>query len=278
MNRFQQLWILLLFALPVAIGADPIPGQTPNHPAPGPPDPILIHPLDSPHQDRQVTLKVLLPQDRPPGRKFPLILVLPVEKQGDKQYGDGIGEIHKKNLHNRYPAIYVEPTFAQLPWYADHPTNPRIAQESHLIKVVLPFVDKTYPVEKDQRFLLGYSKSGWGAFSLILRHPDLFQKAVVWDAPLMMDQPGLYGSGPIFGTADNFQSYQVSRLLRKADPSFRQTNRLTLLGYGNFRKEQIQAHDLMNSLKIQHTYRDGPYRVHDWHSGWVEDALTHLFP
>ena len=59
------------------------------------------------------------------------------------------------------------------------------------------------------RLLLGFSKSGWGAFSLLLRHPDVFGRAAAWDAPLMMNKPGPYGSGDIFGTPENFARYQI---------------------------------------------------------------------
>ena len=45
------------------------------------------------------------------------------------------------------------------------------------------------------------------------RHPDLFGKAAAWDAPLMMDRPGRYGSGDVFGTPENFEAYRVARLL-----------------------------------------------------------------
>jgi hypothetical protein len=36
------------------------------------------------------------------------------------------------------------------------------------------------------------------------------------------------------------------------------------------------AHDLMDRLKIAHEYRDGPSRKHDWHSGWVAEAVEFL--
>ena len=33
----------------------------------------------------------------------------------------------------------------------------------------------------------------------------------------------------------------------------------------------------MTKLKIEHDYRDGPARKHDWHSGWVAEAAELLF-
>jgi hypothetical protein len=32
----------------------------------------------------------------------------------------------------------------------------------------------------------------------------------------------------------------------------------------------------MGRLKVAHEYRDGPRRKHDWHSGWVGEAVEFL--
>ena len=32
----------------------------------------------------------------------------------------------------------------------------------------------------------------------------------------------------------------------------------------------------MSELKIPHLYKDGPQRKHDWHSGWVSEAVELL--
>ena len=89
----------------------------------------------------------------------------------------------------------------------------------------------------------------------------------------MMDQPGKYGSGDIFGTADNFDAYRISTLLRDRAEGFGKEKRLVLLGYGNFRADHRTAHALLNELEIAHEYRDGPARPHAWNSGWVREAV-----
>jgi hypothetical protein len=159
-----------------------------------------------------------------------VIYVLPVEAGTESRYGDGLKEVQKLDLHNKLNAVFVAPTFSHLPWYADHPTKPEVRQESYFLKVVVPFIDKTYPVraEADGRLLLGFSKSGWGAWSLLLRRPDLFGKAAAWDAPLMMDKPGKYGSGDIFGTEANFKGYRVGKLLEVKTDQLQKGKRLIL--------------------------------------------------
>ena len=177
----------------------------------------IVHQVHSVHQAAMTSVRVLLP-DRLPADDEPrlhVVYVLPVEAGNGTRWGDSLAEIQKHDLHNKHRVVCVFPTFSDLPWYADHPENPRLQQEAYLLQDVLPLVEQIYPVRKDRegRLLVGFSKSGWGAWSLLLRHPDVFYRAAAFDAPLMMDAPGKYGSGPIFGTADNFRKYQIISLL-----------------------------------------------------------------
>src|SRR6185437_11497015 len=239
---------------------------------------FLVHEVRSPYQAGTTHIRVLLPDMLAEGKRYPVVFVLPVEARTERRYGDGLREVKKHDLHNKFQAVFVAPTFSHLPWYADHPTKAEIRQETYFLKVVVPFIQKTYPVRAEAagRLLLGFSKSGWGAFSLLLRHPDVFAKAAAWDAPLMLERPGRYGSGDIFGTSENVEHYRITRLLKARADIFQKERRLILLSYGNFRGEQEKAHALMTALKIAHEYRDGPARKHDWHSGWVAEAAELL--
>jgi S-formylglutathione hydrolase FrmB len=237
---------------------------------------FLVHEVRSPYQAGATLIRVLRPdQEQEKRKKYPVVYVLPVEAGTEGRYGDGLKEVKQLDLHNKFGAVFVAPTFAHLPWYADHPTRPGVRQESHFLKVVVPFIDKTYPVraEPGGRLLLGFSKSGWGAWSLLLRHPEVFGRAAAWDAPLMMDRPGRYGSGDVFGTDANFEHYRLGKLLGDRADKLGKGKRLILLGYGNFRGEHEKAHALMGKLGVAHEYRDGPARKHDWHSGWVKEAV-----
>ena len=92
----------------------------------------------------------------------------------------------------------------------------------------------------------------------------------------MMDQIGKYGSSNIFGTQKNFEQHRITDLLRAKGASLGPGKRLILVGYGNFRLQHEQIHSLMEELKIAHEYRNGPHRTHDWHSGWVSEAVELL--
>ncbi len=237
-----------------------------------------VHLVTSPYQRGTVKIRVLLPDDIKPLVRYRCLYVLPVEAGDQHRYGDGLRACRDANIHNRYQLICVAPTFSDLPWYADHPTDPQLRQESHFIKFVVPFVDQHYPVIRAARgrLLVGFSKSGWGAWSLLLRNPKLFERAAAWDAPLMLDRPDRYGMGPIFGSQANFTHYQISRLLASRAALLTDSSRLCLMGFGNFRDHHQRAHALMDKLRIRHSYADGPEREHTWNSGWLVEAVQEL--
>ena len=239
---------------------------------------VLVHEVRSPYQAKTTQVRVLRPDKEEKGKQYPVVYVLPVEAGAESRYGDGPKEVQKLDLHNTLGAAFVAPTFSHLPWYADRPTKKDVRQETYFLKVVVPFVEKTYPVKAEAggRSLLGFSKSGWGAYRLLLRNPDVFGRAGAWDAPLMMDKPGKYGSGDVFATEDDFAGYRVARRLEGNAAKFQKDKRLILLGYGSFRGEHQTAHDLMDKLKVAHACRDGPRRKRDWHSGWVKEAAELL--
>lgn len=238
----------------------------------------ITHTVQSDFQEQPTEIRVLLP-DKPDPEKTPRVLfVLPVEAARESKYGDGLAELKRCDLHNKYGLICVAPTFAHLPWYADHPTDKAIRQESYFVQVVVPFIDRTYAAYADQptHWLLGFSKSGWGAWSLLARHPDLFDKAAAWDAPLDMQRFDLYGAAPVFGTQDHFETYRVLPALLNC-PNFKAASpRLVLTGYDNFRLQHETAHRLLDEAQIPHVYRDGPKLKHVWNSDWVEEAVELL--
>ena len=275
---------LLFFVYEVYIqcaAAQPADAQQPH---------IAVHQLSSVRQSKPTTIRVLLPDsvrladlqqaNAEPSTRFPVLYVLPVEASDGQRWGDSLAEVQKYDLHNRHQVICVFPTFADLPWYADHPSEMTLHQESYFLQDVLPLVEKSCPArnDRDGRMLVGFSKSGWGAWSLLLRHPDVFGKAAAFDAPMMLNEPGKYGSGPIFGSAENFRLYQVSTLLnqRQNELSAPVTPRLALFGQGNFEREHESIAAQARMLEIP-LYRFGTTRIeHSWNSGWLPSAVDWL--
>lgn len=243
-----------------------------------------VHRVTSEFQSGATLIRVLLPEKLEPDERMRVLYLLPVEANTEHRYGDGLLEAKKLDLANKHRLICVAPTFSHLPWYADHPTDKTIRQETYFVKVVVPTIERLYPAvaERDGRLLAGFSKSGYGAWSLLLRHPDHFARAAAWDAPLMKTAPDQFGMGPIYGTSENFSSYRLDNLLRDRAVALRpkageqSTVRLIHLGYGNFRDHHQRAEAMLNELQIPHGYADSPKLEHTWHSGWLEEAAKRL--
>lgn len=276
MTLVCRLWIAAGLALLLAC---PTPAETtvsgPQRSGEG----LLAYTVTSEFLAGPNEVEVLLPDKMEAGKQHPVLYILPVNPGTRGPWGSGILEARRQDVHNKHGLVCVAPAFDSWPWYADHPTDPKIRQESYLLKVVLPLVEERHPVLKEPRgrLLVGFSKSGWGAFSLLLRNPDVFGRAAAWDAPLMEQAPKKYEMGGVFATQENFERYKITALLEqkaallKAGPP-----RLALLGYGNFREQTEQAHARMLALGIPHVYENAAKRKHDWHSGWFADAVRLL--
>lgn len=135
----------------------------------------------------------------------------------------------------------------------------------------------------DGRYLLGFSKSGYGAVAMLLRNPDTFGRAIAWDSPLAMTAPGTgFGFSGIVGTTQNFiDNYEILNLLSTRGSALKgQPPRIFLLGYattyGAFRDHQV-VDARMTALGIPHVYDPGVLRSHVWNSGWMPDAARMLF-
>ena len=242
--------------------------------------------LESEYQNGSQEIRILLPDDYQRTKEYRVLYVLPVERGFESKFGDGLGELQKMDAHNRYDLIIVRMGFEKEPWYGDHPDNPKIRQASYLKEFVVPFVEGRYstPGTREGRLLFGFSKSGWGAFSLIMRDPGFYGYAAAWDAPLMFERCHL-GMERIFGTDSNLAAFRPDLLIRKNPGPFRGKNRLVLAGetlWGRLIKapdggsHTAGAHRLLEAMHIPHTYLDSLPEPHRWDESWMAPTLEAL--
>ncbi len=239
---------------------------------------VKSHSIDSDRQTAPTVVRVLKPARQPDKQGWPVVYVLPVEAGKGRRFGDPLDEVRRRGLDLRHDVIWAFPTFADLPWYADHPTDRAKQQEAYFLRDVVATVEANYrtvPGRKG-RYLVGFSKSGWGAWSLLLRHPQTFERAAAWDAPMMMDSPGKYGSGPIFATKENFAKYQITELLQSPTSRSLGEERLILVGKGIFSEQHDRLHAWMDERQLQHTFEAGVQRKHHWDSGWLPLTVSRL--
>ena len=204
------------------------------------------------------------------------LYLLPVEANNDALFGDPIAEALALDIANTYNMIVVNPAFSILPWYGDNPAQATVRQEGYLLNDIIPGVEALYPGH-NTRLLCGFSKSGVGALSLILRNQASFAAAAIWDAPV---NDAIYnvrpGMAEVFNTQANYDGYAIPTILPTYAASFTVLNRIYLAGYKNYQADLLVCHNSMTALGMLHTWVDVLRTSHLWSSGWLPGAVTFL--
>lgn len=127
--------------------------------------------------------------------------------------------------------------------------------------------------------MLGFSKSGTAALSLILRNPHVFNAAAAWDAPAQFSDMRAFHNSmkENFGSEENFDRYEIPRLLVKHAKAFGDRNRIWISGDDSaWTEHMIQLHNQMVQAGVRHTWVRSGRRTHSWYSGRLEGAVALL--
>ena len=188
-------------------------------------------------------MRVLRPTNPAPGVPHSFLYVLPVEAGLGNSFGDGLETMRALDAQDQYNLTIIEPTFGIDPWYADNPIDANVQYETFMTKELVPWVKQNLATSgNEQNWLIGFSKSGFGAQDLILKHPDLFTLAASWDFPADMSSYDYFGvdSANGYGTDANFQTnYRLSAGFVDAHKApFLNSNRIWIGGYRRFRRRR----------------------------------------
>ena len=273
------LWAGVL-CLPVAGSAAP-PQITPD--AQSVNSGIRSYTVVSEYQKGPNALEVLLPDDYTPSKKYPVVYLLPVNTGTSGQWGSGIVEARKANLQNAFGLIFVAPAYDTQPWFGDNPARPEVRQNAYLLEVVLPFIDKEFSTVAGARgrMLIGFSKSGLGAWQLFLMHLDLFDQVAIFDSyqgQPTQEQWNTWGFLDTYGTRENFDAYDPPKLLDQQKQALQKSpRRITLIGGGPGVRVGVDWYRTkLEDYKIPHVYIHGTYMQHNWYSGWLPLAVASM--
>jgi hypothetical protein len=164
------------------------------------------------------------------------------------------------------------------------PVDSALQHDRTLVRLALPAtgalraVVLVLPVQANLRITYGdgFSKGGFAALNLLLRHPDLIAGASIWDASMLRDRPTPDQLLAVAGSPDQVARYHIPIALRTATTRLGSEPRLVLGGYGSLRADQLAAHRQLIDASVNHRYYDGPHHAHRWDSGWVPHALDEL--
>lgn len=235
-------------------------------------------------------VEVLCPDAMPPGKRFPVLIALPVNTGLDGKWGSPVEEMRKLNLHNLYQVICVVPACDVEPWFGDMPAapadgSPRIRQQAYITDVVVPLIDREFPTqaERSGRYIIGFSKSGFGAFGLLLRNPGMFEAAAIYDCADPDPKPDLYdswGMSASFGPRENFdKGFHIPTLIERHQAHFQgKTRRITLMA-GSFAYDGVEKiHAALKANTIAYSYLILPEMGHSWNAGWLKLAAASILP
>jgi S-formylglutathione hydrolase FrmB len=242
---------------------------------------IRSYTVVSDYQKGPNKVEVLLPDDYSDDKHYPVVYLLPVNTGVSGPWGSGIVEAKKANLQNQYEMIFVAPAYDTVPWFGDNPSRPEVRQDGYLLDVVVPFIDREFSTVKDAqgRFLIGFSKSGLGAWSLFLMHLDVFGQVAIFDSylgPPTEEQWTKWGFIDTYGTRENYDQYDPLILLEKQKEVLQKgPQRITLLGGGPGARVGVDLyHTKLEDEKIPFVYIQGSGMQHNWYSGWLPLAVA----
>jgi Putative esterase len=227
-------------------------------------------------------VRVLQPTDPAPGVAHNFLFVLPVEAGLGTDFGDGMETMYGLNAQNQYNLTIIEPTFELDPWYGNNPSVSYLQYETYMVDDLVPWVEANFSTTgHEQNWLIGFSKSGFGAQDLILKHPDVFSLAASWDFPADMSTYDEYccDADTDFGTNANFQAnYELTPAFLDAHKApFLNSNRIWIGSGISFVQDVTDYDALLTSEGVEHSTEGPQTMTHSWDGGWVPLALAGLY-
>lgn len=208
--------------------------------------------------NRDLPINVVVPDSYNPDFKYPVIYVLDVENTPGTSYLDGLQVLKNLNIHNIYNVILAQ-TFWQggyAPWYGTK-SDGTIRADVHVRDCLVGLVDEQFSTiaSPEGRILLGFSKSGWGAMSLLLRNPTVFGYAGSWDAPFNLQFGGTnFGQAAYYGTEAQYKLYNPKDILGSYVGSIKTRKRIVLGGGVVFNTDTNDFANLLTSFGVPYSY------------------------
>jgi pimeloyl-ACP methyl ester carboxylesterase len=124
--------------------------------------------------------------------------------------------------------------------------------------------------------LIGFSKSGLGAWNIAREIPDRISATIIFDAPVARDQLPPWGTKAFYTDDAAWQKDLPLRTVEAFAAAVTKAHRLVLIPGNNFRNEMRALSQALSQIKHEHIFLDCPEMRHHWNSGWIEKGLNEL--
>lgn len=121
--------------------------------------------------------------------------------------------------------------------------------------------------------LVGFSKSGLGAWHIARTMTDHVLATLIFDAPVARAELPPWGTQPFCADDDAWQADLPLRNVQAFDAALPKTHRLVLISGANFHEEMGSLSQALSDIGHKHVFVDRRDMKHHWNSGWIEEGL-----
>jgi pimeloyl-ACP methyl ester carboxylesterase len=188
-------------------------------------------------------------------KQLPILVVLPAMEPGNRNHGE-ISE----SLAS-FPDLTVRHvTYPTLVWYNRAVQDEAIAQiRSWNVPSII---------------LVGFSKSGPGAWNIARRIPELVHGTIIFDAPVARDNLPPWGTAPFYKDNAAWQEDLPLRTCGQFQRAMPPHHQLVLVSGTGFHAEMCALSDKLSGIGLKHVFLPRPDMKHHWNAGWVEEGLS----
>lgn len=184
------------------------------------------------------------------------LVFLPATLAEDRTYGaipERIAAYPQVNVHAvRFPGVV---------WYNRTIRDQAIAQIRELVL--------------DSFILVGFSKSGLGAWNIAREIPERVSGTLIFDAPVASDDWRRWGD-EFYQDDVTWQRDLPLRTVLEARGALQPNPRLVLISGEAFHEQMSTLAAALAAVGIRRTFISHPDMAHHWQAGWIEEGLAAL--
>lgn len=182
------------------------------------------------------------------------LIFLPATAPGDTNYG-----MVPDRIEGFPYAVIHAIQYQRLVWYNESVRDEAIAQIRAL--GLSPIV------------LVGFSKSGLGAWNIARTVPDLVSATIIFDAPVARQTLPTWGTGPFYADDTAWQRDLPLNTAEEFRAAMPQTHHLVLISGPGFHDEMRELSEDLSKAGLKHSFLACQHLKHHWNSGWIEQGV-----
>lgn len=122
--------------------------------------------------------------------------------------------------------------------------------------------------------LVGFSKSGLGAWNIARQLPELVTATIIFDAPVARDTLPPWGTAPFYKDDADWQVDLPLRTCEQFKVAMRTDHRLVLISGAAFHPEMCTLSETLSGMGLAHMFLSRPDMTHHWNAGWIEEGVN----